>query len=65
MSQNKNKKRDELILKKIQTFQEEINQGLKRHGITQLSELQASNSMAKSEAVSYEEERKCGNNENT
>ena len=39
MSQNKSKKRDEFILRKIQTFQEEINQGLKRHGVTQPSDL--------------------------
>jgi len=39
MSQNKSMKRDELILKKIQTLQEEINQGLKRYGVTQPSDL--------------------------
>jgi len=39
MSQNKSMRRDELVLKKIQAFQAEISQGLKRHGITQPSDL--------------------------
>ena len=39
MNQNRNKKRDELILRKIQTLQEEIGQGLKRHNITQPTDL--------------------------
>jgi len=38
MSQ-KNKKRDEFILRKILLLQEEIEQGLKRNGITQPSDL--------------------------
>jgi len=39
MSQNKSKKRDEFILKKIQSYQDEISQGLKRNGVTQPSDL--------------------------
>ena len=39
MSPNKSMKRDELVLKKIQSLQEEISEGLKRHRVTQPSDL--------------------------
>ena len=47
MKQNKNKRRDARILKKIQEYQNEISQGLLRHRITQAADLSSIDSLVR------------------